>query len=124
MPGFVLSGLYILYIIIVALIKPSMAPKLARDYGPQTRTEFWMAIWRGLFPMTALMFIVIGSIFAGWATPTESAALGVVMSFLLCGAYGKLSIKMLHECFISTVSVTATTLAQPAQSKSATSCFQ
>ncbi len=85
MPGFVLSGLYLLYIIAVAIFQPSKAPKLPPEYGPQTRGEFWTAVWRGLFPMTALMVIVIGSIFAGWATPTESGAVGVFGSLLIAG---------------------------------------
>ena len=49
----------------------------------------------------------MGSIYLGWATPTESAALGVVMSLLLCIVYGKFSMKMLHESFITTATVTA-----------------
>ncbi|MGH8650488.1 MAG: TRAP transporter large permease subunit, partial [Burkholderiales bacterium] len=49
MPGFVLSGLYLLYIIGVAIFQPRKAPKLPPDYGPQTRREFWAAVWRGLF---------------------------------------------------------------------------
>ena len=53
MPGFLLSGLYLLYIIAVALVQPGKAPKLPADHGPQTRGEFWYALWRGLFPMTA-----------------------------------------------------------------------
>src|SRR5918995_4514905 len=65
MPGFLLSGVFLLYILIIGIFKPSMAPKLPKDHGPQNRSEFWWAVWRGLFPMTALMFIVIGSIFAG-----------------------------------------------------------
>src|SRR5688572_22290129 len=67
MPGFVLSGLYTVYIIAVAILKPDMAPKMPADFGPQTRAEFWRALWRGLFPMTALLVVVLGSIFAGWA---------------------------------------------------------
>ena len=58
-------------------------------------------------PPTLLFVVVMGSIYLGWATPTESAALGVVMALLLCIAYGKFSFAMLHECFITTVSVTA-----------------
>src|SRR5688500_9764805 len=58
MPGFLLSGLYLIYIIVVAIFRPGAAPKLPPDYGPQTRGEFWTAVWRGLFPMTALMVIV------------------------------------------------------------------
>ena len=83
MPGFLLSGLFLLYILIVGIFKPGMAPKLPKDYGPQTTGEFWYAVWRGLFPMTMLMVIVIGSIFAGWATPTESGTVGVFGSILM-----------------------------------------
>jgi tripartite ATP-independent transporter DctM subunit len=96
-PGFLLSGLYLFYIIAVAQWRPGMAPKLAPDFGPQTRTEFWNAVWRGLFPMTALMVIVIGSIFAGWATPTESGAVGVFGSMLIAALNGRLTIGMLNE---------------------------
>ena len=97
MPGFLLSGLYLLYIIVIAVLKPSMAPKLARDYGPQTRQEFWWALWRGLFPMTALMVIVIGSIFAGWATPTESGAVGVFGALFIAALNRRMTMRMLTE---------------------------
>ena len=56
-----------------------------------------MAVWRGMFPMTTLMVVVIGSIFAGWATPTESGAVGVFGSMLIAALNGRLTIKMLSE---------------------------
>jgi tripartite ATP-independent transporter DctM subunit len=102
MPGLVLSGLYIVYIIGVAIFKPGMAPKLGSDFGPQTRGEFWRAVWRGLFPMTTLMVIVLGSIFAGWATPTESGAVGVLGSMLIAALNKRLTIKMTNEAIFST----------------------
>ena len=105
MPGFVLSGLYLIYIIAVAILKPGMAPKLPPDYGPQTRGEFWMAVWRGLFPMTALMVIVIGSIFAGWATPTESGAVGVLGSMFIAALNRRLTMKMMNEAIMSACQV-------------------
>jgi tripartite ATP-independent transporter DctM subunit len=101
MPGFVLSGLYLIYIVVVAIFRPSKAPRLPADHGPQTRREFWWAVWRGLFPMTALMVIVIGSIFAGWATPTESAAVGVFGSFLIAALNGRMTMKMTTEAMWS-----------------------
>src|SRR5919109_1526863 len=55
MPGFLLSGLYLAYILLVAMARPELAPKLAPDYGPQTRIEFWHTMWRGLFPMIFLL---------------------------------------------------------------------
>jgi len=101
MPGFVLSGLYLLYIVAVAIFQPSKAPKLPPEYGPQTRGEFWIAVWRGLFPMTALMVIVIGSIFAGWATPTESGAVGVFGSLLIAALNRRLTLQMMNEALWS-----------------------
>jgi tripartite ATP-independent transporter DctM subunit len=96
-PGFLLSGLYLVYIIALAWWRPSVAPKLPPDYGPQTHAEFLRAVWRGMFPMTTLMVVVIGSIFAGWATPTESGAVGVFGSMLIAALNGRLTIKMLNE---------------------------
>jgi tripartite ATP-independent transporter DctM subunit len=101
MPGFLLSGLFLIYIIAVAIIRPSKAPKLPPDHGPQTRGEFWIAVWRGLFPMTALMVIVIGSIFAGWATPTESGAVGVFGSFLIAALNRRMTMQMTTEAMWS-----------------------
>jgi tripartite ATP-independent transporter DctM subunit len=101
MPGFLLSGLFLIYIIAVAIFRPSKAPKLPPDHGPQTRGEFWHALWRGLFPMTALMVIVIGSIFAGWATPTESGAVGVFGAFLIAALNRRMTMQMTTEAMWS-----------------------
>jgi len=97
MPGFLLSGLYLVYIIVLALIRPSAAPKLPAEHGPQNRRQFWIVMWKGLFPMVALLFVVLGSIFAGWATPTESAGVGVAGSLLIAWLNGKLSLSMMND---------------------------
>ncbi len=102
MPGFLLSGLYIIYIIAVAILKPGATPTLPADFGPQTRKAFWYALWRGMFPMTTLMVFVLGSIFAGWATPTESGAVGVLGSMFIAALNGKLKLKMMTEAIFST----------------------
>ena len=102
MPGFLLSGLYLLYIVAVSILRPGMAPKLPPEYGPQTRGEFWYALWRGLFPMTALMVIVLGSIFAGWATPTESGAVGVLGALFIAALNRRATIQMMTEAIFST----------------------
>ena len=75
-PGFVLSGLYLLYIWGVTLVRPDLAPKLPPEHGPQTSRETLIVVSRGMLPMTVLMVVVLGSIFAGWATATESAGVG------------------------------------------------
>jgi tripartite ATP-independent transporter DctM subunit len=100
-PGFVLSGLYLIYILAVAIVRPGWAPKLPADYGPQSRREFWRTMWRGLFPMTFLMVVVLGSIFAGWATATESAGVGVLGAFIIAWLNGRLKYAMVNEAIVS-----------------------
>ncbi len=97
MPGFLLSGLYLVYILAVAILVPGATPKLPPGYGPQTRGAFWYALWRGLFPMTTLLVVVLGSIFAGWATPTESGAVGVLGSMFIAALNRRLTFKMLNN---------------------------
>ena len=95
-PGFMLSGLYLLYIMGVAVARPRLAPRMPADYGPQTMGEFWRTLWRGLFPMTTLLVIVLGSIFAGWATPTESGGVGVLGAMFIAWLNGRFSLPMLN----------------------------
>jgi tripartite ATP-independent transporter DctM subunit len=101
MPGFLLSGLYLIYILAVAILKPSAAPKMPPGYGPQTTKEFWVTLWKGMFPMTTLMVVVLGSIFAGWATPTESGAVGVLGSMFIAAINNRLKLKMMQEAIFS-----------------------
>jgi tripartite ATP-independent transporter DctM subunit len=102
MPGFLLSGLYLLYIVAVAIFVPGATPRLPPDFGPQTRKAFWYALWRGMFPMTTLMVFVLGSIFAGWATPTESGAVGVLGAMFIAALNNQLKLKMMTEAIYST----------------------
>jgi tripartite ATP-independent transporter DctM subunit len=101
MPGFLLSGLYLVYILVVVIAKPHWAPKLPADYGPQTQREFWRTMWRGMFPMTFLMVVVLGSIFAGWATATESAGVGVLGSFVIAALNRRLTLEMVNDAIRS-----------------------
>src|SRR4249920_1937246 len=97
MPGLLLSGLYLIYILIVAIVKPEWAPKIPEGYGPKTRAEFWYTMWRGLAPMTFLMIVVLGAIFLGWATATESAGVGVLGSLIIAWLNNRLNVPMLRD---------------------------
>jgi tripartite ATP-independent transporter DctM subunit len=97
MPGVLLAGLYLLYILAVAILQPARAPKIPPEYGPQTKAEFWREMWHGLAPMTFLMIVVLGAIFAGLATATESAAIGVLGSLFIAWLNGRLSVSMLQD---------------------------
>ena len=103
LPGLLLTGLFMAIVVVACWWKPALAGArpAAAPVGERLRRLV------DLVPPTMLFVVVMGSIYLGWATPTESAALGVVMALLLCIAYGKFSIRMLHECFVTTVSVTA-----------------
>lgn len=102
-PGLLLTVLFMAVVVVACWWKPSLA---GAKSAPAPLGERLLRLV-DLLPPTSLFLVVMGSIYLGWATPTESAALGVVMALLLCVAYGKFSIGMLHECFITTVSVTA-----------------
>ncbi|MFZ2738397.1 MAG: TRAP transporter large permease subunit [Burkholderiaceae bacterium] len=101
MPGLLLSGLYLIYIIVLSILKPEYAPRLPDSFGPQTRGEFWKVMTRGLLPMTFLMVLVLGSIFTGWATATESAGVGVLGSFILAAINNRLNLKMANDAIRS-----------------------
>jgi tripartite ATP-independent transporter DctM subunit len=101
MPGFLLSGLYLAYILTIAIFRPERAPRMPADYGPQTSAEFWHTMWTGLFPMTLLMVVVMGSIFAGWATATESAGVGVLGAMLIAALNRRLTWRMMNEAIQS-----------------------
>lgn len=96
-PGFLLSGLYLLYIYWIAFTKPEHAPKLPRESGPQGAYETFRAIMHGLMPMTVLMVVVLGSIFAGFATATESAGVGCLGAIIIAWMNGRMNMKMLRE---------------------------
>lgn len=102
-PGLLLTALFMLVVVVACLWKPSFAGAKEPN-GPLGEKLVRLL---DLVPPLAVIFLVMGSIYAGWATPTESAALGVVVSVLLCAAYGRLSINMLHESFLTTLSITA-----------------
>jgi C4-dicarboxylate transporter, DctM subunit len=63
-----------------------------------------------ILPPFAIFAIIMGSIYSGWATVTESAALSVVVALPIAALYGRLSVKMLHECFAATLNLTAISL--------------
>src|SRR5262249_38274866 len=58
-------------------------------------------------PPTIIFIVVMGSIYSGWATSTEAAALAVIITLPIAACYGRLSIAMLHDAFLSTVNLTA-----------------
>ncbi len=96
-PGFILVGLYILYISVVGAAKPKLAPKLAKEVGPSDGRELAAMIFRSFLPPVFLIVLVLGSIFLGWATPTEAGGVGAFGAILLCLAKGNLNFPIVKE---------------------------
>lgn len=106
-PGLVLVGLYILYILIVSFLKPNWAPPIPKEELAALTPQIMLKkVCRAMFPPLFLMMAVLGSIFAGVASPTEAAAVGAVGSTLLTIANKKFSLKILQEVMHSTMQLT------------------
>jgi len=104
-PGLVLVGLYVLYVLGSAYVRPHSAPAMpARDGGDSRQ---YLNALRAVVPPLLLIVVVLGSIFAGIATPTESSALGGVGAILLALLYRKFSWAMLYASALETVKITA-----------------
>jgi len=98
-PGLMLAGLYALYVGTVSLAQPDMVP--AEDDPPGWR-DMVLGLWN-LIPIAILIFIVLGSIYSGIATPSEAAAVGVVTTIALTLLTGQFGFKLAVESIISSV---------------------
>ena len=95
-PGFLLASIYAIYILTITAIKPSLAPPLPAELGPQNRRDFWVMIFRGLIPPVFLIVLVLGSIVGGWATPTEASGVGAAGAILLAAMNRRLNFETLR----------------------------
>ena len=106
-PGLALVGVYVVYVLIFAYARPEAAPPIPFEQDDSSRIKHFVDALRAIIPPLLLIIVVLGSIFAGIATPTESSALGVVGAILLALLYGKFSWKMLYASALETVKITA-----------------
>jgi tripartite ATP-independent transporter DctM subunit len=107
-PGFMLAGLYILYVITRAWLNPALAPKpRAEDLGDTSiRHVAWMMV-TSFFPLAMLILCVLGAIVFGFATPSEAAAIGALGGLVLAAAYRALTWERLKESVYLTVRTSA-----------------
>lgn len=107
LPGLVLVGLFIIYILIVTFLRPEIAPAISREeLAAISRRQMVMRVLKALFPPMFLMVSVLGSIFAGIASPTEAAAVGAVGASLLTMANKKFNLSLLRNVMQSTLKLT------------------
>ena len=106
-PGFVLAGFYIAYVVIRAILNPKLAPPLPEDEGRVPFGEMLLALLTSFFPLAVLIMSVLGAILMGLATPTEAAAVGSFGSLVLAAAYRELDFQRLKEAVYLTARTTA-----------------
>ena len=97
MPGLMLAGLFMIYIFLVGWTMPQMAPSIGADEGPDNLSEILLLTVRSFVPPLLLMFLVLGSIAFGWATPTEAAGVGAFGATLLALFNRRLNMRVLAD---------------------------
>ncbi len=103
-PGLMLVGLYVLYIIAVAIFRPAAMP--AHQRSPDDRIGF-VRVMRALLPPLILIFAVLGSVLAGMATPTEAAGVGAMGALALAIGRRELTVPRLKEVMQSTLRISS-----------------
>jgi tripartite ATP-independent transporter DctM subunit len=102
LPGLLLASLLFGYIVVISIMRPHLAPSaVLEDVSWAERLQ----ALKNFAPLVALVMIVLGSIFVGVATPSESAAMGAGGAFLLAAAYHRLSIEGIRNSLFGTVEV-------------------
>jgi len=102
-PGVLMSLLFLGYVVGRCAISPHLAP--AYDVERLSARERWVPFLVHVVPLLSIFAIVVGSILAGWATPTESAALGGVASIAAAAAYRSLSVAALVRALRETARI-------------------
>lgn len=106
-PGLVLVALYTAYILVIAYLKPDLAPAVSQEeLDAISAGQLAVRVGKALIPPVFLMISVLGSIFAGIASPTEAAAVGAVGATLLTVINRKFKMEILQAVMLTTVRLT------------------
>ncbi len=105
-PGFLLATLYVIYVIVRAMINPSLCPK-PKDVPEISVFKTILMVFQAVVPLAALILAVLGSILFGLATPSEAAAMGALGGILLAIAYRAFSWQKLRESVFLTARTSA-----------------
>src|SRR3546814_6518064 len=106
-PGFMLAGLYIIYVVGRAILNPALAPKLPADQRVASFGVLVYSLLTSFFPLAILILSVLGAILFGLATPHEAAGIGALGSLVLAAAYRQFAWTKLKASVFLTARATA-----------------
>ncbi len=107
-PGFLLAGMYMIYVVTRAWLNPKLAPRLSDEdvEGVDKKQILWLML-TSFVPLALLILSVLGAILFGWASPSEAAAAGALGGLILAFAYRALTWERLRESVYLTVRTSA-----------------
>ena len=105
-PGLILTGAYVVYVIGVAIARPDAAPAMPEEFLDIPGTELLRRVVGSMLPPLVLILVVLGSIFAGVATPTEAGSLGALGAMGLAALHRRLYVKTLKAAMADTTRLT------------------
>jgi tripartite ATP-independent transporter DctM subunit len=106
-PGLALAGLYAVWVMIVSIAKPAAAPGCPAEARTLYGTKLVVKVFTSMIPPLVLIFLVLGTIFLGVATPTEGGAMGASGAIVMALAKRKLSFALLKQAIESTATMTS-----------------
>src|SRR5918993_1606399 len=106
-PSLIQIALFCAWVFVLSLLRPQEVPALPPDARTLRGWALWRKCLRGIIPSLALIFLALGTIFVGLATPTEAGALGVVGALLLAAFNRRLNWTLLYQGMSSTMRLTA-----------------
>jgi tripartite ATP-independent transporter DctM subunit len=107
-PGLMLSGIYVIYILALGIFRPDMVPPVPQaERDLLSRRQLWGKIVRVVLPPIALVGAVLGSIIAGIAAPTEAASMGALGAIAVTAIGRRMSWSVLRETTYTTTKITA-----------------
>ncbi len=109
-PGFMLAGLYLVYLLGRAFINPKLGPPVPKSERVHSVPVILKEVAIGVLPLLGLIAATLGSILAGWATPTEASGIGALGAMILAVAYRKATLAGLKRALLSTMSTSSMVL--------------
>jgi tripartite ATP-independent transporter DctM subunit len=106
-PSIIQVALFCIWVLLVSIFRPQDVPALPLEARTLQGWALWVKCLRGIVPSIGLIFLVLGTIFLGLATPTEAGAMGVVGALALAALYGTLTWPLLYQGMATTMRITA-----------------